>query len=108
MKPVVTWSMAGLLLAACQSTPKPYPPVNITYPETPKVEQVDTYFGEEVADPYRWLEDDRSPETEDWVGRQNEVTQEYLSDIPFRDALRQRLESLINYPRVSAPRKVGD
>ena len=108
MKYIPTLTVVVLLAAACQPTSNPYPEVNITYPTTKQVEQTDTYFGEAVADPYRWLEDDRAPEVEAWVASQNEVTQAYLTEIPFREALRQRLESLINYPRVSAPRKVGD
>ena len=64
------------------------------YPETLKVDTVDVYFGEEVKDPYRWLEDDRSPETAEWVERQNEVTFGYLDKIPYRDKIKQRLEKL--------------
>ena len=51
----------------------------VTYPETKKVDTIDIYFGNEVADPYRWLEDDRSEETGEWVKAQNQVTQDYLS-----------------------------
>ena len=78
------------------------------YPETLKVDTVDVYFGEEVKDPYRWLEDDRSPETAEWVERQNDVTFGYLDKIPYRDKIKQRLEKLYNYERLSAPTKEGD
>jgi prolyl oligopeptidase len=78
------------------------------YPETLKVDTSDVYFGEEIKDPYRWLEDDRSSETADWVQRQNEVTFSYLEKIPYRDKIRQRLETLYNYERLSAPSKEGD
>ena len=78
------------------------------YPETKKVDHTDTYFGTEVADPYRWLEDDRSAETAEWVGAQNEVTFNYLNYIPYRDDLKQRLEEVYNYERVSSPTKHGD
>jgi prolyl oligopeptidase len=78
------------------------------YPETLKVDTSDLYFGEEIKDPYRWLEDDRSSETTDWVKRQNEVTFSYLDKIPYRDKIKQRLETLYNYERLSAPSKEGD
>ena len=80
----------------------------LRYPLTRKGEEVDEYFGIQVPDPYRWLEDDRSEETEEWVQAQNELTFAYLNKIPFRKKLRDRLEALYNYPRLSAPRKVGD
>ena len=78
------------------------------YPETKKIDHVDTYFGTEVPDPYRWLEDDRSAETAEWVKAENEVTFAYLNNIPFRDKIKDRLESLMNYERVYAPRKHGN
>jgi prolyl oligopeptidase len=78
------------------------------YPVTAKVEQVDDYFGTQVADPYRWLEDDNSPETAAWVKAQNEVTFGYLAKIPFRDALKKRLTDIFNYPRYSSPFRVGE
>ena len=78
------------------------------YPETRKGDVVDTYFETEVADPYRWLEDDRSAETEEWVKAQNDVTFEHLEKIPFKDKIEQRLTELWNYEKVSAPRFEGD
>ena len=77
------------------------------YPETKKGNQVDTYFEKKVADPYRWLEDDRSAETGDWVKRQNELTFAYLKAIPYRDAIEKRITALINYTKISAPTKHG-
>ncbi|MCD7900319.1 MAG: prolyl oligopeptidase family serine peptidase [Bacteroides sp.] len=77
----------------------------IIYPETAKVDTVDVYFGTEVADPYRWLEDDRSDETAAWVEAQNKVTNEYLSQIPFRSQLANRMSDLYNYEKISAPFK---
>jgi prolyl oligopeptidase len=77
------------------------------YPPTRKSDHVDTYHGVEVPDPYRWLEDDYSPETAKWVEAQNKVTFAYLEKIPFRDALRARLEKLYNYERYSAPFRKG-
>lgn len=75
----------------------------ITYPPTPKGNQVDTYFDTKIEDPYRWLEDDRSPETADWVKKQNEVTYSYLEKIPYRNAIKERIEKLWNYEKISAP-----
>jgi prolyl oligopeptidase len=80
----------------------------IDYPESKKVDTVDTYFGTEVADPYRWLEDDRSEETAQWVEAQNEVTFDYLQQIPYREGIRNRIESLWNYEKRTAPTKHGD
>ena len=80
----------------------------IKYPETKKVTQVDDYFGTKVSDPYRWLEDDKSVETAEWVTEQNKVTQNYLSKIPYRGQVRKRLEEMWNYPKYSSPRKEGE
>ena len=66
----------------------------LNYPETKKVDTVDTYFGEEVPDPYRWLEDDRSEETEAWVKSQNEVTFGYLKQYSLSSGLKERLQTL--------------
>lgn len=82
--------------------------IALDYPETKKVDTVDTYFGTEVKDPYRWLEDDRSAETEAWVKAQNEVTFGYLERIPFRTELKNRLSELWNYEKIGAPSKEGD
>jgi len=78
------------------------------YPETKTVEQVDDFFGTKVSDPYRWLENDTAADTKDWVRRENEVTSKYLWQIPFRDAIKQRLTELWNYEKYSAPFKEGD
>lgn len=79
------------------------------YPQTRKDSSViDDYAGIKVADPYRWLEDDNAEETKAWVGAQNEVTQDYLSQISFRQNIRDRYEELFNYPKLSSPFKAGD
>ncbi|MHA4736404.1 prolyl oligopeptidase family serine peptidase [Dyadobacter sp. MSC1_007] len=80
---------------------------HIQYPETRKQEHFDEYHGVKVADPYRWLEDDRSEETAAWVKAQNEVTFSYLEKIPFRGKIFADLEKAYNYPKYSAPRKKG-
>ncbi len=79
----------------------------IRYPETRKSDHQDIYHGVTVADPYRWLEDDRSEETGQWVKRQNEVTNAFLAQIPYRKQLQDRLEQVYNYPRYSAPFESG-
>ncbi|MFK7050357.1 Prolyl endopeptidase precursor [Flavobacterium columnare] len=78
------------------------------YPETKKKEHVDTYFGTSVEDPYRWLEDDRSLETEAWVKTQNAATYKYLDQIPYRSILKERLEKMWNYEKISSPFVEGD
>lgn len=96
-----------LLMVACNDK-QSSDTVKVTYPETKKVDTVDVYFGTEVKDPYRWLEDDRSAETADWVKAQNEVTFGYLDKIPYRKNIKERLEKLWNYEKIGAPFKEGD
>ncbi len=99
------------LLASCTQNSKQETAKNdptLKYPITKKVDTVDTYFGTEVKDPYRWLEDDRSTETENWVTAQNEVTFGYLNTIPFRSQLKERLTTLWNYEKIGAPFTEGD
>ncbi len=80
----------------------------MNYPVTKKDNTVDTYFGTEVKDPYRWLENDLADDTKAWVSEQNKVTQSYLSQIPYREKIKQRLEKLWNYEKYSAPFKEGE
>ena len=80
----------------------------LNYPETIKKPIVDTYFKTEITDNYRWLEDDRSKETEKWVGAENKVTFDYLSNIPYRKQLKERLSELWNYEKIGAPFIEGD
>ncbi len=77
------------------------------YPESRKDDQVDDYHGTEVADPYRWLEDDNSAETLAWVTAQNQVTRNYLEQIPYRSQIKQRLQELYNYPKYGIPSRSG-
>ena len=81
---------------------------SLTYPETKKVDTVDNYFGTEVKDPYRWLEDDRSPDTEAWVKEENKATFGYLDKIPYREEIKKRLENIWNYEKIGSPNKEGD
>lgn len=97
---------------ACQQEQKTIDPaeeINLQdYPQTAKVDHVDQYFGHDVSDPYRWLEDDLSDDTKSWVQAENAVTENYLEQIPFRSAIKERLEELWNYEKVSAPFQEGD
>jgi prolyl oligopeptidase len=77
------------------------------YPKTKTVSQIDTFFGTNVNDPYRWLENDRSEETAQWVKEQNSVTNAYLAKIPFRQAIKDRLTEMWNYEKYSAPFNEG-
>jgi prolyl oligopeptidase len=120
MNKSLAMTCAAMLLTACsqdpvekESNPAIKPAMDnqttqIKYPKTKKGNVVDTYFGTQVADPYRWLEDDLSLETGDWVKKQNQVTFGYLDNIPYRDELKKRLETLWNYEKVGAPFKEGD
>lgn len=105
MKQIVHFLLVVTLIIAACSTPEKIPATS--YPITKTVDHVDTYFGVDVPDPYRWLEDDRSKETGDWVKAENKVTQAYLNNISYRDQIKERLEQLLNYERVYAPAKHG-
>ena len=108
MRKTATLLFAATAFVACKNETTLELDMSVTYPETKKVDTVDTYFGEQIADPYRWLEDDRSAETEAWVKAQNEVTFGYLDKIPFRKQLKERMEKLWNYEKISAPFKEGN
>ncbi|WP_430428809.1 prolyl oligopeptidase family serine peptidase [Maribacter litoralis] len=107
MKNILPAFITLALISSCTNTSKPEP-ITVNYPVTAKVDTVDNYFGTEVKDPYRWLEDDRSPETEAWVKDQNKTTFGYLEKIPFRNDLKNRLEKLWNYEKLGSPFKKGD
>jgi prolyl oligopeptidase len=107
MKNIGIAILMALIILACKNEEE-IEPITVNYIETKKVDTTDTYFGVDVPDPYRWLEDDRSEETETWVKAQNEVTFDYLDKIPFRDELNERLTSLWNYEKVGPPFKEGD
>jgi prolyl oligopeptidase len=88
-----------IIMNACQ------PGGKTLYPAAEKDGTADTYFGTQVADPYRWLENDTSLATAAWVEEENRITDKYLSAIPFREQIRERLTSLINYERIGSPFK---
>lgn len=115
MKPILPAILATSILAGCsQQAMQPTEQSmqaneqTIQYIKTRKSDHVDNYFGAQVPDPYRWLEDDRSEETARWVKAQNEVTFGYLEQIPYRDEIKQRITKLWNYERVGAPFKEGN
>ncbi|MDB5013544.1 MAG: prolyl oligopeptidase, partial [Daejeonella sp.] len=81
--------------------------INMTYPDTNKIEVIDHYFNTTVSDPYRWLEDDTAEDTKAWVEAENKVTQEYLNQISFLQKIKNRLTELWNYEKFSAPFKEG-
>jgi prolyl oligopeptidase len=80
----------------------------LQYPLSHKGNQTDNYHGTQVADPYRWLEDDNSSQTKDWVKAQNLVTFNYLSKINYREGFKKRIEALSNYAKFSSPQRKGD
>ncbi|MCE0483645.1 MAG: prolyl oligopeptidase family serine peptidase [Methylacidiphilales bacterium] len=84
------------------------PSLPLTYPATRTVPASDTYFGVKVSDPYRWLEDGKSPEVQSWLTIQNKLTRSYLDTLPGRDALRQRYHQLLYIDTISAPGRAGD
>ncbi|MAW59264.1 MAG: S9 family peptidase [Planctomycetes bacterium] len=103
--PIVLLTTAALGLIGCAQ-----PGITsgeLTYPLTATVDQVDVYHGVEVSDPYRWLEDLDGPATREWIEAQNELTYSYLDEIPFRSAIRDRLEELWNYEKFGTPREEG-
>lgn len=95
---LLSMTITAFLVVGCQAEK-----TKINYPMTKKVDTVDVYFGQKVADPYRWLEDDNSAETAEWVKQQNQVTFDYLESIPFRESVKKRLADLYYYPKSSAP-----
>ncbi|WP_034923172.1 prolyl oligopeptidase family serine peptidase [Gillisia sp. CAL575] len=108
MKKLLIGIIAVGSLFSCKEDSKPEQAEVLKYPDTKKVDTVTNYFGTEVKDPYRWLEDDRSKETEDWVKAENEVTYDYLAKIPYRKELNNRLTELWNYEKLGAPFTEGD
>lgn len=98
---ILIMGLIALSMISCQQQQR------FDYPVTSKVDQTDDYFGTKVSDPYRWLEDDTSAQTGEWVKAQNELTFAYLNEIPFRDKIKERLTKIWDYPKVTAPYKEG-
>jgi len=108
MKRLLIGAFASIVLATCKKETTEKNNIAVNYPETKTVDSVDTYFGEDVKDPYRWLEDDRSKETEAWVKKQNSTTATYLSQIPYIKTLKERLSKIWNYEKIGAPHVEGN
>lgn len=104
MKKYIIFLSLLVVAMACNKAEKK----KISYPETKKVDTVDVYYGVEVTDPYRWLEDDNAPDTKEWVKAENKVTDSFLARIPFRDKLKERYTQLFNYPKYDVPSMKGD
>ncbi len=107
MRKTLMTLLVATIIVSCKQGATEEANVELKYPDTKKGEVVDTYFGVEVADPYRWLEDDRSEETAAWVKAENQVTFDYLAQIPFRDDLKKQMEEAWNYEKIGAPFKEG-
>ena len=90
------------IILSCQNTN------NLKYPSTEKRVVIDSYFGTDIQDPYRWLEDDLSEETMDWVNNQNKTTFNYLNSIPYKRNIKKRLEQIWNYEKRTSPFNEGD
>ena len=108
MKKLILPLLTLLVIMSCKEEQKQNKKIIVNYPETPTVDTVTNYFGTDVKDPYRWLEDDRNEETMAWVKTQNKATYGYLDNIPFRNDLKERLTKLWNYEKIGSPFKEGD
>ena len=101
MNRLIIFSLLTIILS-CQNTN------NLKYPTTEKRVVIDSYFGTDIQDPYRWLEDDLSEETMDWVNNQNKTTFNYLNSIPYKRNNKKRLEQIWNYEKRTSPFNEGD
>jgi len=108
MKKYFSILIGGAIAVSCHHKSIEHKQFTVNYPKTEKVNQVDDYFGTKVEDPYRWLEDDTAEKVKAWVDTENKVTQDYLSQIPFKNRIHQRLEEIWNYPKYSSPFKKGN
>ena len=100
---ICTLTLFGIALMLDSQSAAAQANAPLRYPAARKTTQTDTYHGTVVADPYRWLEDDRSAETAAWVAAENNVTDSYMAQIPYRKQLQERMEAIYNYPKDSAP-----
>ena len=108
MRNIIVITIIGIFIVSCKNSEFKKDEEKLNYPTTKQVDTVTDYFGTKVKDPYRWLEDDMSDETGEWVSNQNQVTFDYLSNIPYREELKNRLEKLWNYEKIGSPFKEGD
>ena len=108
MKKLTICLLVILAISSCKNNTTDKNEIIVNYPKTKTVDTVDNYFGVDVKDPYRWLEDDRSKDTEAWVEAQNKTTFGYLDKIPFKNHLKERLSEIWNYEKIGAPFTEGD
>tara|TARA_B100000953_G_scaffold204047_1_gene168244 strand:+ start:4001 stop:6118 length:2118 start_codon:yes stop_codon:yes gene_type:complete len=101
MNRLIVFSLLTIILS-CQNTN------NLKYPTTEKMVVIDSYFETDIQDPYRWLEDDLSEETMNWVSNQNKTTFNYLNSIPYKRNIKKRLEQIWNYEKRTSPFNEGD
>ncbi len=106
-QPAARWAFSVVTLFVATTTVMSVSAQTIQYPDTRKSDQVDTYHGTKVADPYRWLEDDNSAETKAWVKAQNEVTDKFLNALPQREAIKKQFTALYNFEKFGIPSKEG-
>ncbi len=99
---------AALCCGCRQPSPTELQTVELTYPQARRDSTVDVYHGTQIPDPYRWLEDADSKETQAWVAKQNKLTYDFLAAVPVREKIKTRLRNLLNYPRYSVPYKHGE
>ncbi len=108
MKRAIYFILLGAVAAGCVNCKNDMKIETKPYPVARMDSTVDDYHGTRVADPYRWMENDRSAEVAEWVAAENAVTDDYISQIPYRNQIKERLTRLWNYPKMGVPEKVGD
>ncbi|MEN8887187.1 MAG: prolyl oligopeptidase family serine peptidase, partial [Winogradskyella sp.] len=108
MKKILIIAVVLSIFVSCKNETENLKTITVNYPETKTVDTTNVFFGETVADPFRWLEDDKSEATKAWVKAQNKTTFAYLDHIPYRNELKERLTKLWNYEKISAPYKEGN
>lgn len=108
MRKSVIYLFLCIIIMSCKDKKNTEKSMTFKYPHTEKKPVIDDYFGTKITDNYRWLEDDRSSETENWVKEQNNVTSNYLNQISYSSKITERLSSLWNYEKITTPFKEGD
>lgn len=101
--------MFCIFLFSCNSTKETsvQDPGAVIYPETKMVDSVDNYFGTLIKDPYRWMENESDAAVRTWIDEENKITFDYLDKIPYRNAVKERLTALNDYPKMSTPYRSG-
>jgi len=105
---ILTCLVASILFFSMKITPPENPSIKVKYPATKKENVSDSHFGTTINDPYRWLENDTAKEVETWVNTEIKTTEDYLSQIPYRLKIKERLKQIFNYPKYGLTFKKGD